>query len=57
MHLLFPYLREACVTFGVVVFANNNLVRSRGQWGWHGVVWWQWSLHAIIIIIRSLKKA
>lgn len=55
--LVIPSSEKACVTFGVVVFANNNLVWSWWQWGWHGVVWWQWSLHAIIVIIRSLRKA
>lgn len=43
-------------TFRVVVFANDNLVRRGWKWGWHWVVWWQWDLHTIIILIGSLGK-
>lgn len=43
-------------TFRVVVFANDNLVRCGWKRGWHWVVRWQWNLHAIIVIIRSLEK-
>lgn len=43
-------------TFRVVVLANDNLIRCGWKWGWHWVVRWQWNLHAIIILIGSLKK-